>query len=771
MGSPQREQFGVRYALAQLARALRALRGRTAARGSESRRDVDPADPAAARVTRWRAVLDGILRGELTPGSRAPIAGVPVWATPEIAHGGFATGRLLAEGPVPEGPPPTDSGGATDQGRWNRAYLVRDAWSGSFDLPEAAALPTVRALAARGHVDDARALLEVLLPWFERLRLYPLPGDDSAHIAPHDADAVVRRRTARQVADSLNLVSPRPEIELMRLTLTSGAALVDGFAALFLTTLEGEAPRRVAGVTVGGWPCARFPAAFDAEARHLLERYEEDEPHFSQRLRDSDSSLSRFVAHTRECLQRHVLGGPREATRARIRHTLANVITRRGVPGSDAHRALRTAQAVNAAAPRRSDLAHILAARLAAVPDGLGIASPEPFVHAVTEAEAAAPRVPPHRAGTPIPEPYLARLRLCREGTIDELVRAGVLTSAEALAEVLPELTAHVEASSFEDPELGALYGALYAAFRRRRTLLLLDYAQQIRLGELPWAAALERHRGYVPSDEIRRRVYVTVSRLALEHFPHTPPPNPLTTELRRLALQRVPWVPEIAADIFMGGFVRVFGQAAACTRELLAGTLYARYYDVPAELPGSPPGEDTHLDDVFRLECERRALASRPLGAPSARNSHVAERGTVLEQASILTTQNLAAWVLDAGLADSLPHLALARRCLAAALEGFAPSTGDRRADLRRTKTAAAAWRHMLFWLSLAPDGAVEAILADARAAREALEPALASRLELAMGGLTAVARGQRFDATGVVTGGRRFLGWSVGPHWALDR
>src|SRR3954454_2300698 len=54
---------------------------------------------AAAKVDRWRAVLDGMTSGELTVGSRTPVADTPSWVTLEVVTGGFATGRYLAEQP------------------------------------------------------------------------------------------------------------------------------------------------------------------------------------------------------------------------------------------------------------------------------------------------------------------------------------------------------------------------------------------------------------------------------------------------------------------------------------------------------------------------------------------------------------------------------------------------------------------------------------------------------------------------------------------------
>ena len=74
------------YARDQLAKALTA---------------VETGDPGARdRVRKWQQVFAAILDGSLEYGSRAPIANVPVWATPEVVTGGFVTGNLLAAGPL-----------------------------------------------------------------------------------------------------------------------------------------------------------------------------------------------------------------------------------------------------------------------------------------------------------------------------------------------------------------------------------------------------------------------------------------------------------------------------------------------------------------------------------------------------------------------------------------------------------------------------------------------------------------------------------------------
>ena len=74
------------YPAGQWAKALRATE------------DADPAvrARAAERVRRWEQVIQGMANGTVTVGDRAPVAGLPAWVTPQVVHGGFATGRAMA---------------------------------------------------------------------------------------------------------------------------------------------------------------------------------------------------------------------------------------------------------------------------------------------------------------------------------------------------------------------------------------------------------------------------------------------------------------------------------------------------------------------------------------------------------------------------------------------------------------------------------------------------------------------------------------------------
>lgn len=86
----------------------------------------------------------------------------------------------------------------------------------------------------------------------------------------------------------------------------------------------------------------------------------------------------------------------------------------------------------------------------------------------------------------------------------------------------------------------------------------------------------------------------------------------------------------------------------------------------------------------------------------------------------------------------------------------------------LRNVKNAAYAWRQMLFFLSATDEATQRTFVARVWET----ERDMPSRLSFqpALVGLDALVRGERFTADGRTwDGGRRFLGWSAGPHWAL--
>ena len=344
------------------------------------------------------------------------------------------------------------------------------------------------------------------------------------------------------------------------------------------------------------------------------------------------------------------------------------------------------------------------------------------------------------------------------------------------MAILLPHLTAQIRASAIEEPELRRLYESVYRAFRSRRSLLLLDLESQVRLEELPWIAAISPWVG--SDDESRqaaRTAIVRATRLALGSFPETILPNKLVRELRALAAaagERIPLVDELAADIFMGTFSEVYLRSAQAAAPVVAGTLYERYYELPLD-------RVLELNDVEKTRYGASespgfaALCVELAGAREGPEWSVSRNGTIIEQAQILTTHNLAQLVSGLDLLDEFRPAfpGLARRSFESICTRLQRAIGDWRAEMQTVKNSAYAWRQMIFYLSMASDDELPRFLdwADDHLAKQRAE--FRDRFTPVMDGFHAVAAGRRFDTDGFdpASGGRRFLGWTVERHWLL--
>jgi hypothetical protein len=369
------------------------------------------------------------------------------------------------------------------------------------------------------------------------------------------------------------------------------------------------------------------------------------------------------------------------------------------------------------------------------------------------------------------------------EAPVAELVERGIIGSAEMLAGVLPQVTAQVLAADFADPGLRELYRQAYAAFRQRRSLLLLNLEHQVRFTELPWTAALQPYRVTgTEAGRSARQVLEQATLLALAGFPHTIMPNPLVAEMTVLAAQAglpVPLTEEVAADIFTGTFTGKWRRAAAIASRSLDGTLYARYYDLPAPRtwPEPPAGTDSRQQgkntaEDFTALCEARSAEAR---APGIRGSYVAANGTILEQAQILTTHNLAPLTDALNLREQVAAAApeLADRAFAWLIGQLGIQRDSHHARLHAVKNAAYAWRQAIYFLSLCDHSTQAQALTRLRGHLLGAGEDLQASFGPAVDGLAHVIAGGRFDNTGRApqpAAGRRFLGWATGPHWILS-
>jgi hypothetical protein len=223
-----------------------------------------------------------------------------------------------------------------------------------------------------------------------------------------------------------------------------------------------------------------------------------------------------------------------------------------------------------------------------------------------------------------------------------------------------------------------------------------------------------------------------------------------------------------------MGEFSEKFLRAAQKAGELLEGTLYERYYGVPY-------ARARRIDDVkparsgvptspgFARLCVE--LAGR-VGAVDGWS--VARNGLIIEQQQILTTHNLAVLWGELGLGETLrPRLEeLAWRCFAWVCRALQRKIDGWQPRLRTVKNSAYAWRQMVFFLTVAPAGAVDSFLARADDHLEKQAPEFRDRFRPALGGLARAARGLPTEAPSTPQqpgGARRFLGWTTERHWLL--
>lgn len=323
------------YPLAQLNRALRQ----------------SAADPA--RIARWQAVLDGMADGTVTIGSRTPVAGTPAWVTLEVAHGGFATGRYLAETPLT---PAETALGATDRERLNLWYLTDDGLAelrtglreGTYhvELPEDAALPTVAWLLDNEEYEAALDLVAELRPLMHRLRLAPL-----RQAVPRPPDSLVRRMPVREVVASLRAMAPPYQLDAMLETVLVWHPLYDRLVELWCETVDGDLPTLVDDQVRGGWPCAVRPADWVARRERWLADYRSaaGEHLLSGGHRHPRGNFRRL----REALERCERDSDALTGRdvGRIRRALAATVTRHGAPGTERRRSTRCSSRVS---PRAS---------------------------------------------------------------------------------------------------------------------------------------------------------------------------------------------------------------------------------------------------------------------------------------------------------------------------------------------------------------------------------------------------------------------------------
>ena len=759
----------------------------------------DPATRERARikVEKWLQVLEGLFSGRVAVGSRQPLADVPVWATTEVLTGGFVTGRLLAGGPfLPHEIELTERLGV-DVSDGNREKLnvwflsetglgelaeMLDSGCYEIELPEEAALPVAIWLARNDAVEEARELIESIAPYFQKLRFYPKPAGHPIPLGPR-----IFLESVGTVIDRLKRIQPNPKILAQHESIRIWKPHYENVVSLFLETVAGEIPtiqkdaegRWVSPETrrfhvVGGWPCQNYAADWCERAQAAVTGIERDRAthKLCHRPDDAGDSFMRLFGYLRKCSEAPASLSGRDV--GTIRLIIARHVTRHGRPGSPQHVAETARQWSQTAKPTHDRIARLVIHRLTSFSAHDGLDDLAEVLQPVIASEASKTGI---TTGTEIPPTLVRKVERSLCDTAEVLVERGIITSGETLARAIPKFTASLRASALDHTELRALYAATYRAFRRRRSLLLLDLEKQVQLEELPWVAAIERRRRKdLSGRELALLALQDVAALVLRAFPHVIIPNKLLQEFRALAKAGeldLPFVEELAADIFMDAFSPKFTHAARQAAAYVEGTLYARYFDIECAAIRRLSDNNTgpRHSTWFRRDptrCPFAMLCIERAGVEPGKQWDVARNGMVIEQAQILTTHNLALLFGQLGLEPRMkPYLRdMAERCFRWICRRQQTKTTTWHAKLIMLKQSAFAWRQMVFYVSRLSPAELGEFIAWAGATLQEQSDDFRTRFLPALRGL-ALAR----DGVSPVGSpdARRFLGWTQKQHWLL--
>lgn len=694
--------------------------------------DADVQERAEKRANSWVEVLTGMLTGRVRVGSRSPVKDFPIWLTPEIVRGGFATGAAMAGGPLHEDEITLARRVDVEANRASLfAWFLSDDglsqlidWldSGAYriHLPEHGALLVVAHLLRSGQSEAADDLLRMLQPWAGRIRFWPFEAFEPEAAGVHVA-------TIPEVSQRLARKRPQQQVEAEREALTVWAPFTDRVVEHWWLT-RSEA----------GGIDSTFPPGWDAGAQALLDEYDRLAAAHKLTMKHADpkGNLQYLLAGFRQRL----VAPPGSPPMGKVRYAVACIVDKRGEPGSFQLRALRESQARTVALPSHAALAHDVAATLDATGLTGGVRDPEQLIEGTPGARL--------RSVSRV-------LRQATQAPLPELLQRGIVRSAETLAVLAPQLTAETVASRHSDPASGMLAKRVYLAFANRRSVLLLNHQSQVTVDSIPWFTALEQTVTAGRGEILAHAQAADLATLAVRHFAGTMLPNSLIRELVRLyklAGENAPLTYELAADIFMGSFSPAFQSAAQEAATVVGGTLYARYYGIDyaaisrmgtreeVTWPGQPPRT---------IVPEFDALAHARAGVdPNQPSWGPATNGRVIEQAQILTTQNLAVLVKRGVVVDPLPQSQAAWNATKAHLAKWA--NGHR---LRHRKNAALAWRQTLFYLSLASSATVTRFI-ESNQETTGLPEDAATQAAAVFEGLTDALEGNR-------PGAGPFLGW----------
>ncbi len=755
--------IGSGYAWTQLSKALSAVDSAVTAVDKQN---------AEKRVQKWQSVINNMQEGVFQIGSRTPIRNAPSWVTLEVVTGGFVTGKFLAGGEL-----------APDEvalcaklqitpdeaaRRYINAYYLSDEGlallnqyrqQNTYRLPtvEHGALLVIAWLLEIHEYRAAQALIQTITPWFDRLRFYPIVTDKPRTLP----DEQITARSVKQVTASIARYQQDTKILQQRETIQVWLPLYDAIVRLFLTIVPAETLQAESEAPSGLMMAAK--PDFAVQAAQLLEDLNaaEETYHLRSRLHHPNGTffklrqmLASLSSQNYQFTAQHL---------ATITPLLQRFIAKYGEPGSEKHQQLRARQAKQVAGPLYKTIQTTLLTNLKPYYEEEGLSAEE--IKTLAQKTATEVNV------ETVPLFFTDKLVSTQWNTLEQHLKTQTIRSAEALAQQLPSLSGLIITKGIDDSNLQFLQWSLYTAFRKQRSLLLLFYQQQRQIGEIPWYSALSENvtHNSSRSQSASKVLFEQIATLVLSTFPDRILPNPLIKELRALAKQAditLPFVEELAGDIFMGGFSNKYLQAAQISAEALQSSLYARYYEIDytqlLQIDNAQmPKVSYRALPYFEQLCEKRAGRTFELWKP-------ATNGMILEQSQILTTHNLMPLFIAAGLEKKLENqlVYMARKCFMSATGWLQLPNLEWRQRLHKLKNAAYAWRQMVFYLSFLDPDQLDQFMAWCREMQHGQDPQFVAKFTPAMNGLHAAIAGRPKNPASE----KIFVGWDDKRHWFME-
>lgn len=197
--------------------------------------------------------------------------------------------------------------------------------------------------------------------------------------------------------------------------------------------------------------------------------------------------------------------------------------------------------------------------------------------------------------------------------------------SLDQISDYLKSYWSQVDVFSCSSSALKYLYQQLMISFRNRRSILLFHLQSQIGSEEIPWIHMLS---SFLSLDENSKTShYSPLLKKIIYKFPYRMFPNVFIENLKYG--YSLPFVKEIAHDIFESNFSKTFLQQYQRMKEKMSHSIYARYYHLEWET----------CDSGTSLYYQCAKLRNIPV---RCYYRSVKNNAKILEQAYLLTSFNL---------------------------------------------------------------------------------------------------------------------------------